>query len=60
MDTVIVVVLFVAVIALCMYGWGRRVGYQRGYEQATLEAPLRLRGKALETGKCPVCDRSQS
>ncbi|WP_274434265.1 hypothetical protein [Alicyclobacillus sp. ALC3] len=46
----------VAIVLLCGYAMGRRVGYRQGMRKAKAKVPLELRACAHELGHCPICD----
>ncbi len=39
------------------YALGRRVGLSEGRAEGLASAPLALRTRALEAGRCPICGR---
>ncbi|MHB0884553.1 MAG: hypothetical protein ACYC6V_00535 [Bacillota bacterium] len=51
--------LFLVAIAAAATGYavGRRVGLGEGRAEGLASAPLALRTRALEAGRCPICGR---
>ncbi len=51
--------LFLAIIAAAALGYalGRRVGRGEGRAEGLAAAPLALRTRALEAGRCPICGK---
>ena len=51
--------LFLIAIAAAAIGYalGRRVGLAEGRAEGLASAPLALRTRALEAGRCPICGR---
>ncbi|GAW91481.1 hypothetical protein [Calderihabitans maritimus] len=37
------------------FGWGRRYGRREGVLEGELQAPLHLRQRGLEKGRCVIC-----
>lgn len=60
---VIELMLLTAVIFLAGYIFGKRTGYNRGYQQGMASSPLLLREQSLNQGWCcfcqPVLDNQQ-
>lgn len=49
--------LFIIAVAAAAagYAFGRRVGQLEGRAEGLASAPLALRARALEVGRCPIC-----